>query len=218
MQTLISVIMPIKNGENYMEEAIDSIKKQNLDTEIIVIDDGSTDNTADLAKKKGCRVIKHPSNMGQVVAKNTGLKFANGNFIIFCDHDDILEPNALHMMLEELKKDTNLMAVIAKVKDFISPDTKKQNLNIKTEPYYGCLGGAVLLRKSVFDIIGNFDESIQAGEALTLISKLAQNHLKIKKVNFISSNRRHHDTNYGRTNQKDEYKDYAKILRERLRK
>ena len=52
MQTLISVIMPIKNGENYMEEAIDSIKKQNLDTEIIVIDDGSTDNTADLAKKK----------------------------------------------------------------------------------------------------------------------------------------------------------------------
>ena len=208
--------MPIKNGENYMEEAINSIKKQNLDTEILVIDDGSIDNTAELAKKLGCKVIKHPSNMGQVVAKNTGLKFASGNFIIFCDHDDILEPNALQTMLEEFKKDTNLIAVIAKVKDFISPDGKNKNLNVKSEAYYGCLGGAVLLRKSVFDIIGKFDESIQAGEVLTLISKLAQNHLKIKKIDFISSHRRHHDTNYGRTNQKDEYKDYAKILRERL--
>lgn len=94
MNKLVSIIMPVKNGSNYMQEAINSIKSQNVNCEIIVVDDGSTDNTVKIAENSSCKVIKHDVNKGQVVAKNTGLKQAQGEYIIFCDHDDILEQNA----------------------------------------------------------------------------------------------------------------------------
>ena len=74
MSNLISIIIPVKNGSNYMEEAILAIKKQNCDTEIIVVDDGSTDNTSDIAKNYGCIVIKNTTSQGPVVAKNQALK------------------------------------------------------------------------------------------------------------------------------------------------
>ena len=60
MNDLISVIIPCQNGTNYIKEAIDSVKKQNMNTEIIVIDDGSTDNTAEFAKNCGATVYSIP--------------------------------------------------------------------------------------------------------------------------------------------------------------
>ena len=218
MNKLVSIIMPVKNGNNYIREAIESIKNQDVNSEIIVIDDGSTDNTASIAEELGCKVIKHEINKGQVAAKNTGLKNARGNFIIFCDHDDLLEPNALKTMLEEFEQDAGLMVVIAKIRDFISPDARNLTRSIKTEPYYGCLGGAMLIRREVFDKIGLFDESVQAGEVLALTSNFAEYKIKIKKIDMVSSKRRIHDTNYGIINSRNEFKDYAALLRAKVRK
>ena len=214
----ISVIMPVKNGSNYMEQAILSIKNQNVDTEIIVIDDGSSDNTYEIAKNLGCTVLQHEKSRGQVVAKNTGLKYAKGDFIMFCDHDDILNDNAIITMLKEFEKDPNIDVVNAKIQDFISPDAKNQNQTIKPAPYYGCLAGSMLIKRKVFDKIGLFDESVQAGEIIALMNKFKDFNITIQKVDFVSSNRRIHDTNYGKTNQKNEFKDYASLLRARMRK
>ncbi len=214
----ISVIMPVKNGSNYMEQAILSIKNQNVDTEIIVIDDGSSDNTYEIAKNLGCTVLQHEKSRGQVVAKNTGLKYATGDFIMFCDHDDILNDNAIITMLKEFEKDPNIDVVNAKIQDFISPDAKNQNQTIKPAPYYGCLAGSMLIKRKVFDKIGLFDESVQAGEIIALMNKFKDFNITIQKVDFVSSNRRIHDTNYGKTNQKNEFKDYASLLRARMRK
>ena len=82
MNKLVSIIMPVKNGNNYIREAIESIKNQNVNSEIIVIDDGSTDNTASIAEELGCNVIKHEINKGQVAAKNTGLKQNRMKYLI----------------------------------------------------------------------------------------------------------------------------------------
>lgn len=78
MNKLISIIIPVKNGEKYIAETLDGIKKQDLNTEIIVFDDGSTDNTAEIAKKYDCKVITHETSKGPVVAKNSALKIAQG--------------------------------------------------------------------------------------------------------------------------------------------
>ena len=190
--------MPVKNGENYMEEAITSIKNQNNNIEIIVVNDGSTDNTEQIAKNLGCIVVNHDISKGQVAAKNTGLKIAKGDYIIFCDHDDLLEPNALKIMLKEFERDIDLMVVNAKIKDFISPDAQNQNQAIKVEPYYGCLGGSMLIKRNVFDITGLFEESIQAGEIIALTSNFQKHNIKVKKIEFVSSMRRIHDTNFGK--------------------
>ena len=66
MNKLISIIIPVKNGEKYIAETLDGIKKQDLNTEIIVFDDGSTDNTAEIAKKYDCKVITHKTSKGPV--------------------------------------------------------------------------------------------------------------------------------------------------------
>ncbi|MGX3043801.1 glycosyltransferase family 2 protein [Helicobacter sp. T3_23-1056] len=221
---LISIIIPVKNGANYIKEAIDSIKNQNVVTQIIVVDDGSTDNTADIAQNLGCIVIKHERNKGQVIAKNTALKYIDSNgggeFVMFCDHDDLLTPNTLQTMLKEFEIDSELMAVMTKTKDFISPEIptiEKQKIIIKPEPYFGCLGSCALIKKQVFEIIGLFDESIMAGEIIDWQSKMDSHNLKIKKLDFVSALRRIHLTNFGKTHKQKEFKDYAALLKNRIK-
>ena len=138
---------------------------------------------------------------------------------MFHDHDDIMNNGVLEKMLAELNAASDISAVMCKVKDFISDDIpyeEKQKIKIKSEPYYGLFTGAVLIRKNVFDIIGNFDEKVTAGEILEWQTKMEKHNLKIKKLDLISTQRRLHTTNFGRTQQKTEFKDYAKSLRERL--
>ena len=220
MNKLISIIIPVKNGEKYIAETLDGIKKQDLNTEIIVFDDGSTDNTAEIAKKYDCKVITHETSKGPVVAKNSALKIAQGEYIMFHDADDVMNEGSLKKLYENLDNSGDRSAVMAKVRDFYSPDLSEEEKTrtlIKKEPYYGLFTGAVLIRKSVFEKIGLFNESVTAGEIIDWQSKMCANHLKIKKLDFVATNRRIHSSNFGKTQQKTEYKDYARALRERLK-
>ena len=221
MNKLISIIMPVKNGENYLKEALENIKEQNLNMEIIVVNDGSTDNTENVAKEYGCIVINKEKSEGPVKAKNDALKMANGEYILFHDHDDLMRGNALKTLYNEIENDINISAVEAKVKDFISPDVPQEEAIrtvIKPEAYFGLFSGAILIRKAVFDVIGFFDESVTAGEIIDWQGKMDKNNLKIKKIDFISTDRRIHSTNFGKTQRKTEFKDYAALLRARLKK
>ncbi|MDR1167961.1 MAG: glycosyltransferase [Heliobacteriaceae bacterium] len=213
---LISVIIPVKNGANYLQEAIEGIKKQNMNMEIIVVDDASDDNTVQIAESMGCRVVKHETNKGQVAAKNTGLKEANGEFILFHDHDDVMNAGVLEQMYKAFDKDTAV--VMAKVKDFLSPDATDNKAVIKPDAYYGLFTGAVLIRKNVFDTIGFFDENLNTGEIIEFSAKLDEYGFKTKKIDLIATNRRVHNTNYGKTNKNKEFKDYATVLRGKLAK
>lgn len=215
---MISIIIPVKNGENYLAEALEGIKKQNMDVEIIVVNDGSTDKTEEIAKEYGCKIVNHEKCLGQVVGKNSGLQVATGEYIMFHDHDELLTTTALKTMLFEFENDNDLMVVNAKIKDFISPDAKNQTQKIKVAPYFGCLAGAMLIKKVVFDKIGLFDTSVQAGEIMALTELFKKHSIKVKKIDFVSSNRRIHDTNYGKTNKGNEFKDYAILLRARMKK
>ncbi len=91
--TKISVIIPIFNGEKYLEEAIESVLKQTFkDFELVVIDDGSTDRTSELLsniKDKRMRVIRNSKNLGVAKSLNIGLKEAGGEYIARADADDV---------------------------------------------------------------------------------------------------------------------------------
>lgn len=221
MDKLISVIIPVKDGEKYLEEAISNIKKQAVNLEIIVVNDASTDKTALIAKEQGCILMDHDVCKGQVAAKNTGLKAASGEYILFHDSDDVMRDGVLSLMYEELEKDPATDAVMAMVKDFISPELSSEEAKgflIKEEPYYGLFSGAVLCRKKVFDAIGPFDEGIHTGEILSWKMGLDRNHMKMKKLDFVSTDRRIHKSNFGRTDRKREFQDYASVLKAKLRR
>ena len=215
---LISIIIPTYNGEKYIKECIESIQKQDMNTEIIVVDDISTDKTVEIAKSLGCRVIINDIHKGQVAGKNTGIKEAKGKYWLTIDQDDMLADGALARLVDEMEKDDNNYIIMAQLKDFCSPETPDQAKFCKLKPFYGILTGSTLFKKEIFDIIGNFREDIITGDVIDLTNRLSKVNIKIKKVNFISCERRIHNANYGRTNQQDEYKDYAKVLRERLTK
>ena len=218
MQDLISVILPSYNGEKYIAETIKSILEQDVPVEIIVVDDISTDKTVEIARSMGCKVIVNKEHKGQVAGKNTGIREANGKYWLTIDQDDMLTKGALKRLWEEFQKDENAKIVMAKLKDFCSADTPEQKRFCKPEPFYGILTGSTMFKKEVFDVIGDFREDIITGDVIDLTNRLNKAGIKIKKIDFIACDRRIHSANYGRTNQKDEYKDYAKILRERLKK
>ena len=214
MNNLISIIIPAYNGEKYIQECIASIQNQNMNTEIIVIDDISTDKTADIARSMGCKVIVNDEHKGQVAGKNTGVRAAKGKFWLTIDQDDVLTEGALRRFYEEFQKDESLRIIMAKLKDF--PDTSEQIKFCKKEPFYGILTGAVMFKKDVFNKIGYFREDLITGDVIDLTNRLKKTDIEIKKIDFVSCKRRIHLTNFGRTNQKDEYRDYLKLLRERL--
>ena len=106
----VSVIVPVYNVEEYLEEGLNSLVNQSFDDyEIICVDDCSTDSSLkilkDFANKNGkIKVIELPENKGQGYARNIGLASASGEYIYFFDPDDILEQNALGILYNEAKK------------------------------------------------------------------------------------------------------------------
>ena len=110
MEDLISVIVPIYNVEEYLDECIESICNQTYDNlEIIMIDDGSTDRSGNIADKwakldKRCNIY-HKKNEGISVARNCGIEKAKGKFLIFVDSDDLIEKNMIERLHQEIKKE-----------------------------------------------------------------------------------------------------------------
>lgn len=105
MEELITIIVPIYNSEKYIERCIKSLINQTYkNTEIILVDDGSKDNSLKICKeyaKQNLRIkIIHKDNEGVSSARNKGIKNSNGKYILFIDADDYIEANAL----EELSK------------------------------------------------------------------------------------------------------------------
>ena len=216
MTPLISVIMPVRNGSNYIREALESLLAQDCRLQILVVDDGSEDNTAAIACEYGCTVLSHGTSQGPVAAKNTGLQAASGEYVLFLDHDDVMRQGALKALCATLEEDPDASAVQAKVQDFKSPDCHDTNVLIRTEPYYGLFTGAMLIRRQVFDIIGPFPTAQTAGEIIDWSFRMQENGLTIKKIDLVSTDRRVHESNFGRTRRGEEFKDFAAILRARL--
>ena len=216
---MVSVIIPCRDGAAYLGEAIAGILAQDVLVEVVLVDDGSTDDSGRIAVELGCRVIRKEKSEGQVKAKNDALKAISGEYVMFHDCDDVMEPGALARMLAELESDSDLTAVMAKVQDFASPDLsakERAGVQVRDVPYHGLFTGAVLMRRRIWDVLGGFDESVTAGEIIDWQNRMQAHGFAIRKLDFTSSRRRIHASNFGRTQQKTEFRDYSKLLRARL--
>ena len=105
----VSVIIPVFNTEKYLEEAIGSIVNQTLrEIEIIVVNDCSTDNSAQILERfaqqdSRIKILTHEKNKGQSVARNTGMGIMKGEYLYFFDSDDVLESDCLRLCYEKSK-------------------------------------------------------------------------------------------------------------------
>jgi hypothetical protein len=88
---------------------------------------------------------------------------------------------------------------------------------MRPEPFYGLFTGAILIRREVFDCIGPFTEGVRTGEIIEWFTRVEAQGLKVMKLELVATDRRIHQTNFGRTDRAEEMKNYAAILRERLK-
>ena len=119
MYYLFSIIIPSYNSEEYIEKCIQSCLNQNLQSsqyEILVIDDGSTDNSADIIKSlqevHSHIILIQKNNGGVSSARNLGIKAAKGEYIIFVDSDDTIAENSLGKIFEELNSTSNELLIL----------------------------------------------------------------------------------------------------------
>lgn len=136
----VSVIIPVYNVEKYLRECIDSVINNTLtDIEIICVDDGSTDNSSQILKeyahKESRIVVIHKENGGLSSARNAGMDVAQGEYILFLDSDDYIEPRALEYLYAESKKD-NLDQMFFGAKSFYDYGNGIKNKYNNYDSYY----------------------------------------------------------------------------------
>ncbi len=167
-EQLISVIIPVYNGERFLKESIDSVFNQKYkNIEVIVVDDGSTDKSAQIAKSYADVRYLYQTNQGPSVARNTGIEESTGNFISFIDCDDIWYPEKLKVQIEYLNKHSNIGFVFAhrrmKIeKNIDNPPWYKEKLFTNDHPVLGA--SAILVRRKIYTKIGGYNPNYRFGE------------------------------------------------------
>lgn len=161
---LISVIIPVHNGERFLAEAIQNIRYQNYPVlEIIVIDDGSTDKTAEIAAQFHSEIhYVYQPNQGPAAARNTGIKLAQGEFIAFLDVDDLWADSVLLNFTDYSMKHPEIEIVQGLIQrmqwDGTVPNEHSAEFTPIFQPYQFINLGSALYRRSVFNKVGLFDE------------------------------------------------------------
>lgn len=170
----VSVIIPTYNSAEVLERAIDSVLNQSYkNLEVIVVDDGSTDNTKDLVQKYSKHsnfIYKFQQNKGQGAARNKGVSLASGEYLAFLDSDDWWEPEKISLQVEKINSNTNIALVFTNSNYYSNYNIEKiayPNKWIKlptTQNYYNILikqniiiQSSVLIKSEVFSIIGGFN-------------------------------------------------------------
>lgn len=216
----ISVIIPVYNTEKYIAEAIESVLSQtHKPAEVIVADDGSTDDSVSVAKSFGEVVsIVHCEHRGAGAARNSGIQVAKHPFLAFLDADDLWVPEKLAWQVTIMETHPETDMVFGKVRQFISPEltAEKEHLFRKDlELMPGYVAGTLLIRKETFLNIGLFSETLRIGEFIEWYSRATDAGLAGIMAEDICLLRRIHDANTMIT-RKTAMKDYTSILREAI--
>jgi len=172
---LVSVIIPAYNQGHYLDQAVQSVLGQTYpDFEIIIVDDGSTDNTASIGCSYNAPHIHYvrQENQGLSAARNTGLRFAQGEFISYLDSDDLFLPDKLKLLMEAFETHPEFGFVAGQaipINEAGEPIGKLYDSPIPEPAEELLLGnplhvGSILIRRSWQDRAGEFDVSLRSYE------------------------------------------------------
>jgi glycosyltransferase involved in cell wall biosynthesis len=199
---LISVIIPAYNRERYLAEAIESVFAQTYAAiELIVIDDGSIDRTAKVAKRYPISYHYQP-NGGISAARNAGIALATGKFIAFLDSDDIWVPDKLVKQMAALAANPQLEAVFGYASQFYSPELDESfraRIRCPAEPLAAHVSTAMLIERSALFRIGLFDPKLKTGCDVDWYIRANERQLCHITLPNVVFHRRLHETNNGNT-------------------
>jgi glycosyltransferase involved in cell wall biosynthesis len=207
--SLISVVVPCFNTERYVAQALDSVLSQADGAQVIVIDDGSTDRSAEVIGGFGSRVEYHrQANGGIGAARNAGIARARGSLLAFLDADDVWLPSSLDVRLNAMRGKAE--CVYGGLAHFISPEIEgeaRESLGPLPPDMTARFAGTMLIERQAFDRVGMFDTSLRMGEMMDWVSRAELTGVTTILIDDIVLRRRIHGSNtvLRLKNQKGEY-------------
>lgn len=199
---IVSAVIPCFNQAHYLAEAIESVLKQTYPhVEVVVIDDGSTDNTGQIAARyPGVKYVRQV-NRGLAAARNEGLRCSNGNYVLFLDADDTLEPEGVAHGVECLRDHPDAAFAYGRFRRTDAGDAPlpaEPHAPLGADPYANLLRGnhigmhaTVLYRRAVFQVVKGFDERLEACEDYDLYFRIARRLPIVGHPHLVARYRRH---------------------------
>ena len=205
---LMSCVVPVYNGARFLAEALDSVLAQPYrPLEIIVVDDGSTDETAEVCSRYGARIhYERQDNAGPAAARNRGIRRAQGQFLAFQDADDLWHPEKLARQWARFGARPELEMCITHVQNFWAPEMKDEEARLRQQHHQltaAALPGytlqTLLVRRESFERVGYLDESLRpVGEDTDWFIRAREMGLVSEMLSDVLVYRRMHEHNISR--------------------
>tara|TARA_R110002096_G_scaffold398734_1_gene594868 strand:+ start:7383 stop:8213 length:831 start_codon:yes stop_codon:yes gene_type:complete len=167
---LVSIIVPCYNQAQYLYEALESVEQQSYkEWECIIVNDGSTDNTEDIAKTWVLKDIRfkfiNQSNLGVSSARNTGIKSSKGSLILCLDADDLISEDYLQLAVEALSNNPNLSLIYSEAEKFEKKTGKWElaEFSLQRMAESNIIFNAAFFKKEDWNRVGGYDEKMKEG-------------------------------------------------------
>jgi len=216
----VTAAIPVRDGEAYLAEAIESVLGQSRPCDqVVVVDNGSADGSAAVAAGYGppVELVTEP-RLGIGPARNAAVAAARGDFFAFLDADDLWEARRIELQLAAFEARPDLQLVFGHVRQFVSPDLSAAEaaaLRIPEEPQPGLHIGAMLGRRTAIDAIGPWPEDVRVSDGLTFLLRARELGLVQEMLEETVTLRRVHGDNHSIQN-RGERAEFARHLKRSL--
>lgn len=196
---LVSVIIPVFDGEKYLAEAVESALAQTHPlVEVMVVNDGSSDSSGDIAEGFGDAItVIHQERAGNGAARNRGVEESKGQLLSFLDADDRWHREKLQREYELLEARPELSGVRSLVHEFVSPEideVTRRNIRATHDTIPGLLHYGTM-RREAFEKMGGFTTDLQLAVGVDFSARWADLGLESDLVNEVLVERRLHKSN-----------------------
>jgi glycosyltransferase involved in cell wall biosynthesis len=217
---LVSVMIGAYNAAPYLGEAIESVFAQDYEPiELIVVDDGSTDGTADIARSFAPVKVIQQENAGNGAARNRAVEEASGGLYAFLDADDRFTPGKLSLQKAALDADPGLDMVFGHVREFLSPDLDDEaRATVRPpapEPMPWTAPNLMLIRRESFQRVGPFTTAVRVGVTVDWFARAAEAGLRHAILPEVVLERRLHTENNG-LRERASRSQYLEVIRQAM--
>jgi len=218
--SLVTVMITVFNAEAYLAEAIDSVLQQTHSwIELVVLDDGSTDASGEIAQSYGSALrYTRQENGGMGAARNSAIALATGAYFSFLDSDDRFRPEKIERQVAILEADPSIDMVFGHMTEFVSPDLDEASATLLREPVHDLpwrTPNLMLIRRDAFARVGPFSNELRVGIGVDWYTRAIERGLKEAVPPDIVLERRLHADNNG-IRQRDARHQYLHVLKSAL--
>jgi glycosyltransferase involved in cell wall biosynthesis len=220
----VSCIVPVRNGERFLGEALESIFGQTYrPIEVIVVDDSSTDATPRIVETFGRPIVYLESGGNNIPrARNVGLGAARGEFVAFLDSDDLWVPEKLARQMARFEARPELDFCVAHVQNFwmdeVADEGRRMRGTARAGPIPGYVTVALLARRRLFETVGAFDESLRHGDSMDWFLRARERGAVEELLPDVLTLRRMHARNISRRRAGESRDEFLSLLKRSLDK